>query len=93
MPLVELTARVSGDVHGVGYRYFCKQIAARHGLTGHARNVDDGSVEVAVCGEQANVAEFFLDLQARQPPSGRVDGVEFVGRKETSFKPAFFKIC
>ena len=37
---------VSGVVQGVGFRYFAQQKAARLGVNGWARNLDDGRVEV-----------------------------------------------
>jgi acylphosphatase len=41
---------VRGRVQGVGYRYFAQRAAAELGLTGYARNLDDGRVEVYAVG-------------------------------------------
>ncbi|MFB3778578.1 MAG: acylphosphatase [Bryobacteraceae bacterium] len=41
---------VRGRVQGVGYRYFVERIAGQLGLTGYAKNLDDGSVEVYAVG-------------------------------------------
>jgi len=41
---------VRGRVQGVGYRYFAQKAAAGLGLTGYARNLDDGRVEVYAVG-------------------------------------------
>jgi acylphosphatase len=41
---------VRGRVQGVGYRYFVEKIAAELGVTGYAKNLDDGSVEVYAVG-------------------------------------------
>jgi acylphosphatase len=49
---------VSGRVQGVYYRATCVRKAESLGLTGCARNLPDGRVEVLACGEQAAVAEF-----------------------------------
>ena len=43
--------RVHGLVQGVGFRYSTQREALQLGLTGYARNMDDGSVEVVACGE------------------------------------------
>lgn len=48
---------VSGIVQGVGYRYYTHRKALQLGLDGYARNLDDGRVEVLVCGEEAAVRE------------------------------------
>lgn len=41
---------VSGAVQGVGYRFFVQREAASLGLTGWARNLEDGRVQVHACG-------------------------------------------
>jgi acylphosphatase len=48
---------VHGRVQGVGYRYFVERIAVDLGLTGYARNLDDGRVEVYTTGAPKPVAE------------------------------------
>jgi len=47
---------VSGRVQGVCFRAYTRDQARKLGLTGYARNLDDGRVEVLVCGEQDAVA-------------------------------------
>jgi acylphosphatase len=49
---------VSGRVQGVFYRATCVRKAEALGLTGFARNLPDGRVEVLACGEQVAVREF-----------------------------------
>ncbi|HET9864551.1 MAG TPA: acylphosphatase [Steroidobacteraceae bacterium] len=49
---------MSGRVQGVFYRATCVRKAQELGLTGHARNLADGRVEVLACGEAAVVAAF-----------------------------------
>ncbi len=48
---------VRGRVQGVGYRYFVERIAEELTLTGYARNLDDGSVEVYAVGSPDDIAE------------------------------------
>ena len=48
-------AWVHGVVQGVGFRYSTQREAIELGLTGYARNMDDGSVEVVACGEAEQV--------------------------------------
>ena len=43
---------VSGRVQGVFYRATIARIAKANGLTGWARNLPDGRVEVLLCGER-----------------------------------------
>jgi acylphosphatase len=59
-----LTARryfVRGSVQGVGFRYFVERVATELNLTGYARNLDDGRVEVYAVG----TAEQLSELAAR----------------------------
>ena len=51
---------VYGRVQGVGFRYRAKRMADALELTGTVRNMEDGSVELEVQGEQALV-DSFLD--------------------------------
>jgi acylphosphatase len=44
---------VSGHVQGVFFRASTRQQALALGLTGHARNLPDGRVEVLACGDAA----------------------------------------
>jgi acylphosphatase len=46
---------VSGDVRGVGFRWFCREQAMGAGVTGFVRNLTDGRVEAAFEGEPAAV--------------------------------------
>ncbi|SUG06060.1 acylphosphatase [Salmonella enterica subsp. enterica serovar Pullorum] len=46
MSNVCIIAWVYGRVQGVGFRYTTQHEAQRLGLTGYAKNMDDGSVEV-----------------------------------------------
>jgi acylphosphatase len=48
-------AWVYGSVQGVGFRYSTQREALQLGLTGYARNLDDGGVEVLACGEPDQV--------------------------------------
>ena len=68
-------AWVHGLVQGVGFRYSTQREALKLGLTGYARNLDDGSVEVLACGEAGHVEQLIAWLKAGGPRSARVDKV------------------
>ena len=65
---------VSGRVQGVFFRASARDEARRLGLTGHARNLDDGSVEVVACGEESSLAQLERWLHTG-PPHARVASV------------------
>lgn len=66
---------ISGEVQGVGYRYFAQRSSARHQVRGFVRNLADGRVEVLAEGAGTAVEAFKLDLAAG-PAYSRVSGVE-----------------
>ena len=66
---------VSGRVQGVFFRASTREEAQRLGLTGHARNLADGTVEVVACGDDAALAQFERWL-ALGPPLAQVSRVE-----------------
>ncbi|HEX5488334.1 MAG TPA: acylphosphatase [Rhodanobacteraceae bacterium] len=65
---------VTGRVQGVFFRASTREQALRLGLTGSARNLADGSVEVIASGDDAALAELERWLQ-QGPPSARVERV------------------
>lgn len=67
--------RVSGRVQGVFFRASTRDRARQLGVTGHARNLVDGSVEVLACGP-ADGVEALCAWLWRGPPTSRVDAVE-----------------
>jgi acylphosphatase len=66
---------VAGRVQGVFYRASTRQRATELGLTGHARNLDDGRVEVLACGEPTAVAAL-CDWLWHGSPASQVASVE-----------------
>lgn len=49
---------VTGRVQGVGFRYFAQCNAAKYSLTGLARNMDNGMVEMEIQGSEENIQKF-----------------------------------
>jgi acylphosphatase len=70
-------ALVDGRVQGVGYRYFVRELARDAGLTGVARNLADGRVEVVLEGPEESVESVLGQLDGPRAP-GRVARVEAV---------------
>jgi acylphosphatase len=54
---------VRGRVQGVGYRYFAREAAERLGITGYARNLHSGEVEVHAEADEGALAQFKLELE------------------------------
>lgn len=69
--------RVGGLVQGVWFRRHVADAAATHGVTGYARNLADGSVEVLLVGKAEAVAAVQAQV-ASGPPRSRVDAVDWL---------------
>jgi acylphosphatase len=66
---------VRGRVQGVGYRDFAQRAASALGLTGYARNLDDGRVEVYAAGPADKLSELAGALR-KGPRMADVRGVD-----------------
>jgi acylphosphatase len=66
---------VSGAVQGVGYRYFAMRIAAQLEISGYAKNLRDGRVEVYAIGT-AKALDSMRAALARGPHSAAVESIE-----------------
>lgn len=66
-PATRVTVFVRGHVQGVGFRWWTRARALELGLTGHARNTDDGRVEVVLEGSPDAVQAMLALL--REPVS------------------------
>ena len=60
---VSYIAHVSGKVQGVYFRVSSQQKAIDYGLSGYARNLADGDVEVFMSGEEENVEKMLAWLE------------------------------
>ncbi len=72
---VRLSAKIFGDVQGVGFRAFAQRHAWRLGVRGYVRNAWDGTVEVVAEGERKTL-ETFLSILKEGPRYGRVSRIE-----------------
>jgi acylphosphatase len=63
--------RIEGRVQGVWFRESTRQRAEMLGITGHAVNRPDGSVEVLACGEPGAL-ESLADWLRQGPPLAEV---------------------
>jgi acylphosphatase len=73
---------ISGEVQGVGYRYFAQRAAARHQVLGYVRNLEDGRVEAHVEGAAPDVEAFKHDL-ATGPAYASVANIEEINLEPT----------
>jgi acylphosphatase len=66
---------VSGSVQGVGYRHFARRVAEQLGLSGYAKNLSDGRVEVLAVGSAAQMSALRAELR-QGPRHALVEGLD-----------------
>ncbi|MGI9238930.1 MAG: acylphosphatase [Woeseiaceae bacterium] len=79
--------RVKGRVQGVWFRDSTRREAERLGISGYARNLDNGDVEVFACGSTPALDAFCAWLH-EGPPLARVTSVA-VSDAEYRLVPGF----
>lgn len=80
---------VYGIVQGVGFRYFTKQKADALGLFGEVKNLNDGTVQIKVSGDEKSTLKF-LEWCHNGPPSSTVNKLEY--EELASFESNSFEI-
>ena len=61
--LARVHAVISGEVQGVGYRYFVKRLAAELDINGWVKNNTDGTVELEAEGEKEKLSQYLQRLK------------------------------
>jgi len=79
---------ISGEVQGVGFRFFAQRAAARHQIVGYVRNLADGRVEAFVEGPPESVEGFKHELSVG-PRASRVEQLEEISVEPTGLYPIF----
>ena len=80
---------VSGQVQGVGYRYFVHHAARQLGIAGYVKNLSDGRVEVFAIGAEGQLRALRADL-SRGPLGATVEDVaETVADPQKEFESDF----
>jgi acylphosphatase len=70
-----IRVHVSGDVQGVGFRWYCREAAMGQGITGSVRNLPDGRVEAEFEGDSEAVDDM-VEWCRKGPKWARVDAVD-----------------
>jgi acylphosphatase len=79
---------ISGEVQGVGYRFFAQRAAAQHQVLGYVRNLADGRVESLAEGTPENVEAFKHDLTTG-PAYALVRNIEEISLEPTGYYSSF----
>ncbi|WP_409250952.1 acylphosphatase [Bacillus sp. SCS-153A] len=64
---------VEGHVQGVGFRYYTKNKADELDISGWAKNLDNGSVEITAQGDGNKIERFVTFVKNGASPASRVD--------------------
>ncbi|MGA9573366.1 MAG: acylphosphatase [Lysobacterales bacterium] len=68
---------IEGRVQGVLFRESTRREVQPLGITGYAKNMEDGSVQILACGEPAALNRLAEWLK-QGPPMARVDRLEWI---------------
>lgn len=80
--MIQLHIIVSGKVQGIGFRYFSQIKAVQYGVTGWAKNLADGSVEIVALGSKDQLDPFIEDLRIGNPFS-KINHIEITESETT----------
>lgn len=58
---------IEGKVQGVGMRYFIRKNALNLGLSGYAKNLEDGTVESLIIGNLENINQIINLIKNNSP--------------------------
>ncbi|PYZ94946.1 acylphosphatase [Salipaludibacillus keqinensis] len=78
--MVRYFIKVKGKVQGVGFRKYTKKVARKYSIVGWVRNVNDGTVEAEIQGENEDVDHVIKALH-RGSSSSKVHSVEVKKKK------------
>ncbi len=66
---------VSGNVQGVGFRYFTRRVGRELGVKGYVKNLSDGRVYIYAVGDEIMLDKFMSAIN-RGPPTAVVRKVD-----------------
>ncbi len=84
--LLSLKLIAHGNVQGVGFRNFVCRIGSSLSLAGFAKNLPNGTVEIAAEGEKEKVEQFCRRIHIKLPYGIHVQKLETVEQKEIEKK-------
>ena len=76
---------VSGRVQGVLFRDNTRKKATELGLTGYAKNLDDGTVEVVAQGDEEKINEL-VDFIKKGPGIAKIENIQIKHKELENFK-------
>ncbi|MFB3897865.1 MAG: acylphosphatase [bacterium] len=84
----QFKAIIHGRVQGVGYRFFAERYAMELNITGYAKNLYNGDVEVVAQGDKPNLDAYLAKLH-EGPRMSKVTQIEADWQPVTEHYPNF----
>jgi len=84
----QFKALIHGRVQGVGYRFFTERWANDLGITGYAKNLYNGDVEVLAQGDKPRLEAYLAKLR-EGPRASRVTDIEIEWQPISEHYPNF----
>jgi acylphosphatase len=83
--MVRARAIVTGVVQGVGFRYFAARLADHYGITGYAKNLPNGDVEIEAEGDKSLVSGYLGEIR-NGPRHAHVTGIHVEWLEPRNYK-------
>lgn len=83
--MITVKGLVDGKVQGVWFRKYVQSVAAPLGISGYAKNLPDGRVEVVLCGEETAV-NTCKALVEEGSPASQVESVCWLIEAQGSYR-------
>lgn len=85
---IEFCGKISGQVQGVGFRFFINEIAAKLNINGYSKNTPDGSVEFLTQGDIDSLNKFQNEI-IKGPSFVQISDYEFLIQKPKQIYKSF----
>jgi len=82
---------IKGLVQGVGFRSFIHYYALKYNISGYARNIPDGCVEVVGKGKEVDLNKFIEHI-SMGPPGAKIKEINISDLKDDSLNFKGFRI-
>lgn len=79
---LEFIAKIYGEVQGVGFRFFARDLANELKISGYGKNLSDGPVEILAQGKEKEL-QIFIENLKRGPKFAKIEKIKIIFRKPT----------
>ena len=79
---------ISGEVQGVGFRYWMRNLAINNNINGWVKNISSGDVEALIIGQEIELPKLIKQCKIG-PNSAQIKNIHINDYKEDYFEKGF----